>query len=191
MAKNDPELIALRDQLAEAVAQIEALQAQAADATARAETYAQRASELEAALASTRDELAQARSTAEALQGDLHQARAEADSAHAEIQSLRAQLAEAGARLSEAALRYREARLAAAPHIPADLVSGRTIEEIDQQMEAAGRVVSQVRDRLQQEDRSARVPLGSPPRRPPDLSALSPHQKIKLGLEERSRRGGP
>ncbi len=167
-----------QEQLADAQAQIDALQTAAADAEARAAT--------------ARAQLAEARQRASLLEAELTGAQAELASAQAELVEASAQLAEARSQLRDAALKYRDARLAAVPHIPAELVpvptdarlGGDTLDEIDQQFEAAQRLVGQVRDKLESETRSARVPLGSPTRRGlPDLSALSPAEKIKLGLQ--------
>ena len=120
------------------------------------------------------------------------EAQAARDSAEAELASVRAELVEARAQAREAALKYRDARLAVVPHIPTDLVPGETIDEIDRQLEAAQRVVARLRQELDAEARPeeppARVPVGSPPRRPPDLSALSPTEKIKLGLQQLAER---
>lgn len=166
MPKQDPELAALEQRLAEAEAQVESLQAQTADAEARAAT--------------AQMELTQARQRLSELEAALTSARSEAEAAREEA-------AQARDELRQAALKYREARLAAAPETPPDLVPGGTLAEIDQQVEAAQRVVAQLRERLEEESRSSRVPVGSPPRRAPDLSALSPEEKIRLGLRERRR----
>ncbi len=177
MAKQNPEVSALQEQLADAQAQIEALQSAAADAEARAAT--------------AQAELAEAHQQASRLDEELATARAaEAESAEArgQLGEARDQLVETRSQLREATLKYREARLAAAPHIPADLVPGDTLEEIDQQLESAQRVVSHLREKLQQEGQSSRVPVGAPPRRPPDISGLSATEKIKLGLQQL---GGP
>ena len=183
MAKQNPEVSALQEQIADAQAQIEALQSAAADAEARAATAQaelaearQQESRLDEELAAAREELAAAAAEAESAEG------------RAQLGEARDQLAESRSQLREAALKYREARLAAAPHIPADLVPGDTLEEIDQQLESAQRVVSHLREKLQQEGQSSRVPVGAPPRRPPDISSLSATEKIKLGLQQL---GGP
>ena len=170
MAKNDPEIAALSEQLADAQAQIESLQAQAADAEARATTAG--------------DELGEAQQRRSEMETALESANAELAAREERVSSLQEELEGASASLHEAALKYREARLAAAPHIPADLVPGDTLSEVDEQFEAAERVVSQLRDKLQEESQASRVPVGSPLRRAPDLSALSPQEKIKLGLQE-------
>ena len=90
--------------------------------------------------------------------------------------------------LRETALKYREARLTAAPHIPADLVTGEEVEEIDEQLTAAERVVSEMQERMEKERRqeSPPIPAGSPVRRAPDYSGLPAAEKFKLGLQHLS-----
>ena len=150
MAKVDPETSALREQLADALAQIDSLQTSVADAEARASTNAERVA---------------------SLQGELETAQSEGE--------------QLGDSLRESAIKYREARLTAAPHIPADLVTGEEMEEIDEQLTAAERVVSEMQERLEKERRqeSSPIPAGSPVRRAPDYSGLPAAEKIKLGLQ--------
>jgi len=178
MPKEDPELLALRDQLADAQAEIERLQGQAADAEARA--------------ASREERLAQAQAEVEALRGRVSDLEGELQARQADLADQQRRLVELGEeaeglrqQLRQAALRYREARLTTHPEVPADMVNGEAIEEIDQQVEAALKLVSLVKDRLQAESQAVRVPIGSPPRRAPDLSALPAAEKIRLGLSDR------
>jgi len=86
--------------------------------------------------------------------------------------------------LSKAVARYRDAVLAGAPDVPSDLLKGETVEEIDDSLERAKDIVSQVRQRL---DASAAdsIPAGAPPRTEPDLSALSPVEKIAYGMAQK------
>lgn len=155
MAKSDPETSALKEQLSEALAQVDSLQAAVADAEARAATHSDRVA---------------------ALQGEV-------DAARAENERL-------GTRVRESALKYREARLAASPHIPPELVSSAELDEIDEQFAAAEGVVSEMRERMEKERRqqSPPVPAGSPVRRAPDYSQLPPGEKIKLGLQQLAER---
>jgi multidrug resistance efflux pump len=95
--------------------------------------------------------------------------------AQVEVESLQASL-------RTAAQKYREAALASQPEVPPDLVGGETVEEVDQQLQAALRMVAQMRSHLESQTQAMRVPTGAPPRRPPDLSALSPGEKILYGL---------
>ncbi len=155
MAKPDPETSAVKEQLAEALAQVDSLQAAVADAEARAATHSDR-------IAALQDEL---------------------DAAHADSERL-------DTHLRESALKYREARLAASPHIPPELVTAEDQEGIDEQLAAAELVVSQMRERVEKERRqeSPPVPAGSPVRRAPDYSQLPPGEKIKLGLQQLAER---
>lgn len=155
MAKSDPETSAVKEQLAEALAQVDSLQAAVADAEARAATHSDRIA---------------------ALQGELDAARADSE--------------RLDTRLRESALKYREARLAASPHVPPELVTGEEQEEIDEQLAAAEHVVSQMRERVEKERRqeSPPVPAGSPVRRAPDYSQLPSGEKIKLGLQQLAER---
>src|SRR3990172_4396468 len=122
MGKPDPESSALKEQLADALAQVDSLQSAVADAEARAETGRERLAppqrEPEAAGAGARAEPGRERLAA--LEGELEAARGENE--------------RLGARLRESAVKYRDARLAAAPEIPADLVTGKEMEEIEGQV---------------------------------------------------------
>ena len=157
MAKADPETSALKEELADALVQMDSLQAAVADAEARAATG--------------RDRLA-------GLQGELEAVRGENE--------------RLGARLRESAIKYRDARLAAAPEIPSDLVTAEEMEEIEGQLAAAERVVSEMREKMERERRreTPAVPAGAPVRRAPDFSGLPPAEKIRVGLQESSRREG-
>ena len=165
------------ERLDEAQAQIEALQTTAADAEARAATAKMQLAAAKEARASAESQLAEIASAREAAEGELSR--------------LRTDVEEVRTRLSEAAVKYRAAKLAAAPDVPADLVPpSESLAEIDEGFEAAQRVVGQLKERMAEERQTARVPVGSPTRRAPDLSGLSAAEKIKAGLRELSEREG-
>ncbi len=158
----DEEVLLLEEQLAAAHADIERLQTALSEAEARAATG-------ESALTDLRRQLAAA--------GERETATA------AEVEALRQAVAAADARGASAAARYREAVLAHEPSLPADLVAGETVEDVDAAVERARQTVAQVRQRIEQEAASQRVPAGAPVRSAPDLSDLSPSEKIRLGLQ--------
>lgn len=163
------------ERLAEAQARIEALEAAAADAEARAATALEQLIADGEARSDLEARLAEATAAREAAEGELARSRSEAG--------------EARSKLAEAAVRYREAKLAAAPEIPHELVpAAESLIEIDEAFEAARRVAAQLRERIEDERQSARVPVGAPSRRPADLSALSASEKIRLGLQQLSER---
>lgn len=85
--------------------------------------------------------------------------------------------------LETAAMKYRQALMAAYPVIPEELLSGSTIEELEASLERARTAVDQVRRKLEEDmGRSLSVPSGAPVRRPPDASGLSPKEKILQGM---------
>ena len=89
--------------------------------------------------------------------------------------------------LSGAVAKYRVALLATAPEIPAELVKGESLDEIDASLEQARGIVSKVRQQLEAEAEANKVPAGAPERMPQDLSALSPAEKIAYALRKSLR----
>ena len=111
----------------------------------------------------------------ESLQAEL----AEARGALEREQALRAQ---AESDLAAAVESCRRALLAGAPEVPADLVQGGTVAELEASFASAKAMVERVRRQVESEAAQERVPAGAPPRRGVDASALSSQQKILLGL---------
>ena len=166
------ELVLLEEQLAAAQADIERLQEAVAEATARATTSEAEGAEMRRQLAVARRDIAERQATM---------------SQHAEERDgLQAAVAAAEERARAAADRYREAVLALEPALPPDLVAGDSVESVDASLARARETVAQVRLQMEQAAAAQRVPAGAPARQPPDLSALSPGEKIRAGLEERT-----
>lgn len=84
--------------------------------------------------------------------------------------------------LEEAVAAYREMVVRANTGVTAELVSGGTVEEVNASLERARGIVEGVRKSLEAERAEARIPAGSPPRTAPDLSSLSPIEKIKHAI---------
>ena len=84
--------------------------------------------------------------------------------------------------LANAVDKYRTAVLATAPGVPGELLKGETVEDIDDSLEQARRIVSQVKQQLDNDVAARSVPAGAPPRTLPDMSALSPTEKIAYAL---------
>jgi hypothetical protein len=155
----EEEVVLLEEQLAAAHTEIERLQARLAD------------TETAAAEAGT-------------LRRELAELKTRATQQAADLESLRAALAEAEAGARAAAARYREAVLGREPQLPADLVSGDTVDAVDESLARARETVAQVRQHLEQEAHALRVPAGAPVRAAPDFSGLSAAEKIRLGLQQ-------
>jgi DNA repair exonuclease SbcCD ATPase subunit len=162
----EEEIATLQDQLAEAQTEVERLQTIAADREARA-------AHLEETLAQLREEQSQ-------LSAALSEAQAQLAARDEEVEALQVSL-------KTAASKYRAAVLASKPEVPPDLVGGETVDEVDHQLETALRMVTQLKSHLESQAQALRVPSGAPARRAPDLSALSPAEKIVYGLSQQQR----
>lgn len=158
------ELTTLRDELAEAKAELEALRVSAADGAARA-------AHGESQLAGLREELAQARGEARSREEELAELRERTQSLDGQVRS--------------SAERYRALVLEQTPELPEELVAGGSVEEIDRSLEQARETVAKVRGRLESQALSGRVPVGAPPRTGPDFSGMTTEEKIRYGLDRR------
>jgi len=87
--------------------------------------------------------------------------------------------------LAQAVGKYRTRLLAESPEVPEELVRGETPEEVDASFAAARQMVDRIKQRLETQTGAERVPAGAPARGLPDLSSLSPAEKIAYGLARR------
>ncbi len=156
--------------MATAHADVERLQSEVADLTAQ---QARR----DAELLEMRGQLDAGRVEAEA-------ARSQASTQTEELERLGQVTTAAEAQAREAVQRYRELVLEREPQLPADLVTGDSVGEVDSAVERARQTVAQVRQHLDQQAQALRVPAGAPARGGPDASELSSAEKIRLGLSK-------
>ena len=68
------------------------------------------------------------------------------------------------------------------PEVPEELISGDTIESINESLTKAKTLINKVKQGLEAEITSSKIPAGAPPRTPPDLSALSSREKIQYAI---------
>jgi Mg2+ and Co2+ transporter CorA len=85
-------------------------------------------------------------------------------------------------RLALALGKYRSLLLASAPEVPEELVQGETVEELDESLARARQMVERIRSRIEAKLAREWVPPGAPLRSAPDLSSLTPREKILYGL---------
>ncbi len=83
---------------------------------------------------------------------------------------------------------YRGLVARANPLVPAELVTGGTVEEIDASLRRAVEMVGHIQAGLEQRQKADRqaqtVPAGAPGRMPPDVSAMTTREKINYGLNQ-------
>ncbi len=84
--------------------------------------------------------------------------------------------------LAEAVASYKALAAQSNPEVPEELIAGDTIEAINESLEKAKTLISRVRQGLEAEITAGKVPAGAPIRTLPDLSALSPREKINYAI---------
>ena len=149
------------------MAELDELREELVGARAEAERLAETLADREARTQTLAEEMA-------SLRRDLEAARHEAA-------LTRAAAADDARRLAE---RYRAVLVTAATDVPPDLIRGDSVDDLDQSLATARDVVARVREQMQAHA-AARVPAGSPVRTGPDTGALSPAEKIRLGIAEK------
>ncbi len=87
--------------------------------------------------------------------------------------------------LSKAVASYKAVVVRANPEVIEELISGDSIASIDDSLSMAKELVGKVRRGVESEISLARVPAGAPERTSPDLSALSPREKIQYAIGRR------
>ena len=97
----------------------------------------------------------------------------------AELEQKMADLSDA---LTQAVSSYRTLAIKSNPGMPEELITGDTIDAIDESIANAKTLVDRVRQELESEIAAAKVPAGAPQRASLDLSALSPREKIQYAI---------
>jgi len=157
----DEEIQALQVELETARTELEGVKAEKETLASELETKTTAISEMEQVIASKDNDIA-----------TLKQGKVESDGIASEaLQSL-----------ANAVSAYKTAVAQANPDVLDELISGDSIEAINQSVEHAQCFISRVKQGLEAEAARTRVPAGAPQRTPPDLSALSPREKIQYAI---------
>jgi uncharacterized coiled-coil protein SlyX len=89
---------------------------------------------------------------------------------------------EMGQALAKALAAYKETVIQANPGLLPEMITGDTIEEIDESVKKARAVMERVRQEIEAEAAKTRIPAGAPPRSAPDLSGLTAREKIQYAI---------
>ena len=76
------------------------------------------------------------------------------------------------------------------PNIPAGIIGGATIQDIDASVEKGKAVVEAVKKAIESEAAAARVPAGAPTRAAISTEGMSPREKITAGISRPCRETG-
>jgi chromosome segregation ATPase len=117
---------------------------------------------------------------------EIEQTVASKDSEIASLKRIRGELEEKlatlNSSLSKAVASYKVMVVQANPEVIGELISGDTIESINESLDRAKALVTKVRQGIESEISLAKVPAGAPERTLPDLSGLSPREKIQYAI---------
>ena len=91
-------------------------------------------------------------------------------------------LTEVSEALAQAVASYKSLIVETNPGVLAELVTGGTVDEVDESLNNAQVLVERVKKEVEAEASKTRVPAGSPQRAPLDLSALSAREKIQYAI---------
>ena len=106
----------------------------------------------------------------------------EIDTIRKSEEELKERLSAVSETLTEAVSSYRNRIIQMNPGVTEELISGNTIEEVDKSLEKALNLIGKVKKSMEKEISQSRVPAGTPGRRSPDLSSLSPREKIQYAI---------
>ena len=134
-----------------------------------------------------RGQLAERDAAFKPLEEELKQLKGELTARDAELKTVGETASALGDSLTRAITSYKGLVIRANPGLTPELISGETVDEVDASLEKAKGVIEAVRKSLEAERAGAKVPAGAPPRMPPDLSALSPIEKIKHAIGGNSK----
>jgi len=85
--------------------------------------------------------------------------------------------------MAQAVADFKEMVVVANPGLPPELIAGDTIAAVKESLDNARAVVDKVRQDMDAATAKTRIPAGAPQRLAPDLSGLSPREKIQQGLK--------
>ena len=91
------------------------------------------------------------------------------------------------AALDDTVSAYRKLAVSSSPLYSDDIISGSTVEEIDASIKKVNGLVKKMRSTLEAEFKDLTIPAGAPERSAPDLSGLSPRDKIKYGIQDKNK----
>jgi uncharacterized protein involved in exopolysaccharide biosynthesis len=91
------------------------------------------------------------------------------------------------AALDDTVSAYRKLAVSSSPLYSDDLISGSSVEEIDASIKKINGLVKKMRSTLEAELKDLTIPAGAPERSAPDLSGLSPRDKIKYGIQDKNK----
>lgn len=85
----------------------------------------------------------------------------------------------------DAVAAYRKLAVSTNPVFSEELITGASIAEVDASMKRVADLAAGIKSRIEAELKDTFIPAGAPERSGPDMSGLSPREKIKAGIRKK------
>ena len=117
------------------------------------------------------------------LEADINQVTETLNGKTAEMEEAATRLSNVSSVLTDAVSKYLEVTRTSNPTVPPDIITGNTIEEIDQSIEQGKSIVATVRETIETEVAAGIVPAGAPVRGEIGLEGMTAREKISAGIK--------
>jgi chromosome segregation ATPase len=116
------------------------------------------------------------------LEKQLGERNEELNTARKSTEELNKRLVVTSTALTEAVAGYRKLILETNSDVTEDLINGESIQAISASLSKAKNLIEKLRQKVEKDVAHSRIPIGSPGRQNPDLSGMSPREKIHFAI---------
>jgi len=128
------------------------------------------------------DEVVVLREQIVGLEKQLGERNEELNTARQSAEELNKRLVATSTALTEAVAGYRKLILETNSDVTEDLINGESIQSISASLSKAKNLIEKLRQKVEKDVAHSRIPIGSPGRQNPDLSGMSPREKIHYAI---------
>ncbi len=128
------------------------------------------------------DEVVTLREQIVGLQKQLGERNEELSTARQSADELSKRLTATNAALTEAVAGYKKLILETNSDVTEDLINGDSIQAISASLSKVKNLIEKLRQKVEKDVAHSRIPIGSPGRQNPDLSGMSPREKIHYAI---------
>ena len=154
----------------------------AEDELGQSEAFKERIAELENFIAQKDQELISKEARISELEATIVSLESEIAALKQAVTESSDNLGKLNENLEQAVASYKALVIQSNPDVPEELITGDSIEAIVDSLVSAKELVTKIRKGMEAEISLVRVPIGAPERTAPDLSALSPREKIQYAI---------
>ena len=116
------------------------------------------------------------------LEKQLGERDEELNASRKSAEELNKRLTATSAALTEAVAGYKKLVMETNPDVTEDLINGESIQAITASLSKAKNLIEKLKQKVEKDVAHSRIPIGSPGRQVPDLSGMSPREKIHYAI---------